>query len=330
MLHGIGELLNGGTGVVPYLLFAAGLLMIIRGTDWFVDSSVWIARVLDVPELIIGATLVSLCTTLPETTVSASSAIFGHAQMAIGNALGSIICNTSFILGLTLLFAQPPLTERKRLLKNGGFLIFLILLVFYMGVRFRMIGHVSGLVLLGLLLLYLGSNVRDAKRFADIHPDEPVDKRRATVVRNTVLFIVGALFTVGGSSLLVQNGVKIAQMMGVPDIVIGVTMTALGTSLPELVTAITAIRKKVYNLSVGNIIGADILNIVLVTGTSAAILPIPMDRALLSFHLPAVLLVVSLLLLFVLQRRQFRRWNGAVLLIIYAAYITLSFIPGLF
>jgi cation:H+ antiporter len=333
MLHAIGDLwgrLSQGSGIVPYLLFLAGLLMIIRGTDWFVDSSVWIARVLDVPELIIGATLVSLCTTLPEATVSVSSALYGHAQMAIGNALGSIVCNTAFILGVTILFAQPPLSERKRLLKNGAFLLFLILLVFFIGTQFGAIGRIAGIVLLMLLALYLAGNIRDAKHYADIHPDAPVDKRRRTVVRNISLFILGALFTVGGSSLLVQNGVKIAQMIGVPDIVIGVTMTALGTSLPELVTAITAIRKKVYNLSVGNIIGADILNIVLVTGTSAAILPIPMDRLLLGFHVPAVFLIVSLVLLFVLQRGRFRRWNGAVLLALYAAYITLSFIPGIF
>ena len=330
MLGNLWEQLSQAGGIVPYLLFAAGLLLIIRGTDWFVDSSVWIARVLDVPELIIGATLVSLCTTLPEATVSASSAIMGHAEMAVGNALGSIICNTAFILGITIIFARPPLTESKRLFKNGAFLLFLILLVFFIGTQYYQIGRTAGFILLGLLALYLAGNIRDAKRYADAHPDEPVDKSRPTVVRNICLFIIGVLFTIGGSSLLVQNGVKIARILGVPDIVIGVSMTAFGTSLPELVTAITAIRKKVYNISVGNIIGADILNIVLVTGTSAAILPIPVNRMLLSFHIPAVFLVVSMVLLFVLQKGNFRRWNGLLLLLVYAAYITMSFMPGLF
>ena len=330
MISNLWDQLCQAGGIVPFLLFAVGLLLIIRGTDWFVDSSVWIARVLDVPELIIGATLVSLCTTLPEATVSASSAIMGHAEMAVGNALGSIICNTAFILGVTILFARPPLNESKRLFKNGAFLLFLILLVFFIGTRYDQISRTAGFVLLGLLVLYLGGNVRDAKRYADAHPDEPVDKSRPTVVRNICFFIIGVLFTVGGSSLLVQNGVKIARMMGVPDMVIGVSMTAFGTSLPELVTAITAIRKKAYNISVGNIIGADILNIVLVTGSAAAILPIPVDRLLLSFHIPAVFLVVSMVLLFVLQKGNFRRWNGLLLLAVYAAYITLTFMPGLF
>ena len=330
MLGNLWDQLCQAGGIVPFLLFAVGLVLIIRGTDWFVDSSVWIARVLDVPELIIGATLVSLCTTLPEATVSASSAILGHAQMAVGNALGSIVCNTAFILGITIVFARPPLNESKRLFKNGAFLLFLILLLFFIGTQFYQVGRTAGFVLLLLLLLYLAGNIRDAKRYADAHPDPPVDKRRKTVVRNIGLFAVGVLFTIGGSSLLVQNGVKIARLMGVPDIVIGVSMTAFGTSLPELVTAITAIRKKAYNISVGNIIGADILNIVLVIGTSATILPIPVDRMLLSFHIPAVFLVVSMVLLFVLQKGNFRRWNGFLLLLLYTAYITLTFMPGLF
>ena len=330
MLGNLWDQLCQATGIVPYLLFAAGLLMIIRGTDWFVDSSVWIARVLDVPELIIGATLVSLCTTLPEATVSISSAILGHAQMAVGNALGSIVCNTAFILGITILFARPPLNEGKRLFKNGAFLLFLILFVFFIGTQYYQVGRGAGFVLLLMLVLYIGSNVRDAKRYADAHPDPPVDKRRKTAARNISLFIIGVLFTVGGSSLLVQNGVKIARMIGVPDVVVGVSMTAFGTSLPELVTAIAAIRKKAYNISVGNIIGADILNIVLVIGSSAAILPIPVDSILLSFHIPAVFLVVSMVLLFVLQKKNFRRWNGILLLLAYTTYITLTFMPGLF
>lgn len=315
---------------MPFLLFLVGFVIIIKGSDWFVDSAIWIAKVLDVPNIIIGATLVSICTTLPEAMVSASSSLRGNSSIAIGNALGSIMCNTGFILGITLIFSRPPINDRKRFFKNGKFLLFCLLFVTAFVATTNEISRTTGFILLGFLILYLTNNIIDAKQFADEHEDEPVDKSRPTFFKNISLFIIGITMTVIGSNLLVSNGEKIAILFGVPDIIIGLTMTAFGTSLPELMTAITAIRKKAYNISVGNVIGANILNIVLVVGLSSVILPIKGTMQLLYFHLPATFVIcTSLLISAIINKDRFKRLSGVVLVFLYALYLYLLLFSGI-
>lgn len=308
---------------LPYLLFLVGFIMIIKGSDWFIDATIWIAKVLKVPNIIIGATLVSICTTLPEAMVSGSSALHGNPSIAFGNALGSIACNTGFILGLTIILSRPELRERKKLHKTGLFLVFLLTLLTGFSIVFGEISRVTGYMFLAILVIYLYNNIKDAKMSAaEITEDESIKVTKEIILKNTLLFVVGITLTVIGADLLVKNGEVIAKMLGVPDIIIGVTLTAFGTSLPELVTAITAIVKKAHDISIGNVLGANILNIILVIGLSSSILPFKIQHSWLTYHIPFVFAIVLLLVLFsMINKKRFNRWNGVIMMGTYFAYI---------
>lgn len=307
----------------PYLLFLIGFIMIIKGSDWFIDATIWIAKVLRVPNIIIGATLVSICTTLPEAMVSGSSAVNGNASIAFGNALGSIACNTGFILGLTILLSTPVMKQKKKLRKTGIFLVFLLTLLTTFAIIFGEISRITGFMLLGILVLYLYHNVKEAKMSnSELEQDKNIEITRSIVIKNIVIFILGIVLTIWGANILVTNGEKIAKMLGVPDIIIGVTLTAFGTSLPELVTAITAIVKKAHDISIGNILGANILNIILVIGLSSSILPFKIQNSWLTYHIPFVFAIVLLLVTFtMINKEKFKRWNGLLMIATYFTYI---------
>lgn len=313
-------------GMWCYLLFALGLVIIIKASDFFVDSAIWVARASHIPEIIIGATLVSLCTTLPETFISAASSLHDMPEMAFGNAFGSIACNTAFILGLTVFLSKPPIHNRRNTARN---LIILVLLIAGMGFFLLysggLIPHWLGLILLGLLLVYLVGNVRSARRGCNSHAVERVDTSRHAVIQNVLFLALGAFGVVIGSDLLVENGERIARSLGVSEMIIGLTITAFGSSLPELVTSITAMLKKAHNLSIGNIIGADILNILLVTGLASTIEAIHIDLESALFTIAFDFVIAMILLTFILSnKRCLHRSNGLLMLLLYGGYITVN------
>ncbi|NLL70218.1 MAG: calcium/sodium antiporter [Epulopiscium sp.] len=312
--------------MMPFILFTAGLIMIIKGSDWFVDSAVWIARASKIPDIIIGATLVSLCTTLPEAMVSTNSALRGNTDMAFGNALGSIIFNTGFILAITILFSTPRLRERKKFQKTGRFLLLLLIFLLVIGILFQEISRFTGIFLLIILLLYMFYNVQTSRQKPDLNMPIPVHTDKGTVIKNIVAFIVGVILTIGGANLLVVYGEEIARILGVPDLVIGLLLTSVGTSLPELVTAIVSMKKGNQDLSIGNVLGANILNIILVIGLSATILPIHIGKSWIVFHLPFAIFIIGLVLLFIrINKEKLQRKNGLFLLASYLMYFILTF-----
>lgn len=310
---------------MPVILFLIGLLLIILGSGWFIDSTIWIAKVLKVPNLIIGATIVSLCTTLPEAMVSGSSAFKGNADIAFGNALGSIAFNTGFILALTILLIKPQLDERRKLIKTSSILIFALSLLTAVAFLFNAITRITGFLFLGMLSLYLYSNVRDAKKSQLTKRKQKyaqVNRDKKTIVKNIFLFVIGITFTIVGANMLVTNGESIARMLGVPDVIIGLTLTSFGTSLPELVTSISAIIKKAHDISIGNVLGANILNILLVIGLSSTILPINIQPSYLTMHIPFVFGIVGLVVFFIFaNKKHFMRWNGVVMMGVYSVYL---------
>lgn len=309
--------------IVLFLLFILGLVLIIIGSDWFVDSTIWIAKVLRIPDLIIGATLVSVCTTLPELLVSTGSALDGDTSMALGNAAGSVACNTALILGTAIIFSTPYLYNKKPLKIKSLSVSFMLLLILTIGYFTGFITRGLGIILLSLTGLFIYYNYSEAKAHRKItEKDDTVDTSRKNIIRNAVLFVVGLAFTIAGARLMVVYGLKIAYVLNVPSIIIGVTMTALGTSLPELMTSITAIRKKVSAISIGNIFGANILNLTLVLGSSAIIKPIELTKDILSFHLPVILgitLIISTGTF--LARKKYPRILGIILLLSYIGYM---------
>ncbi len=313
-------------GIWCYVLFALGLLLIIKASDYFVDGAIWVARISRIPEVIIGATLVSLCTTLPETVISAMSSAHGMPEMAFGNAFGSIACNTAFILALPLLIARPDIHNRRSIVRN---LVVLVALLLLMGFSLLhtggQISRLMGLLLLALLVVYLVGNVKSAKREPHASAHTALETGARAWLKNGLSLGLGAVGVILGSNLLVHNGELIARSLGVSELLIGLTITALGSSLPELITAITAMRKRAHSLSVGNIIGADILNILLVTGLATVISPIGIDLASAIFTIAFDFVVVMALLTFTLTNQyRYRRTDGLFLLLLYAGYLAVN------
>ncbi len=312
---------------ISILLLLIGFGLIIFGSDLFIDKTVWIAKIFKIPNIIIGATLVSFGTTLPEVMVSTASALRQNTQIAFGNAIGSIAVNTGFILALTIILSRPNLKDKKSIVKTGSFSTFLILLLIFFSYYFGELGTVAGITLIALLILYIYFNVKDAKASAkELIEDEQLERGPKILAKNIFFLLVGLGFTILGANLLVVHGEKIARFLGVSDIVIGLTLTAFGTSLPELVTSITAIFKGVHDISIGNVLGANVLNILLVLGVSSNIYPIPTPMEYFTLHIPYVLILTILVVMFsLLNKKNLKRWNGLVILASYVGYLFLLF-----
>ena len=316
--------------LIPVLLFLVGLLCLIKGGDWFVDGSTGIARRFHVPELLIGATVVSIGTTLPEVMVSTTSALSGHGEIAYGNAIGSVICNAALIAAITAA-VRPGKVDPKSL--RVPVLFFFAAAALYTGVAYST-GYFSrpiGFVLLALFVAYIVCNVLAMKNAPA--PEEEEDGGESSLGKDIGLLVVGAALIAVGANLLVDNGTLIAQALGVPESVIALTFVALGTSLPELVTAITSLAKGHGALSLGNVIGANVFNLVLVSGVSVSLAPfsIPQESTLFGINaslvmdIPVMWAVMLLLTVPALLKGKLSRWQGILLLCIYAAFCTIQF-----
>ena len=323
--------------LIPVLLFALGLVLLIKGGDWFVDGATGIAERFHVPEIIIGATVVSIGTTLPEVMVSATSALTGHGEIAYGNAIGSIICNTALIAAITVAVKPGPVDTRS--LKTPVLFFFASAAIYCLNAYISgYFGRVMGIVMLAIFALYLFVTIRQGFRSpANAEPEEDAEEmekaKELSMGKAAILLVVGAALIAVGANLLVNNGTLIAQAMGVPESVIALTFVALGTSLPELVTAITSLAKGHGALSLGNVIGANIFNLVLVCGVSMTLAPfrIPQSstiagrNASLVLDIPLMLFVMAFLCLPALARKKLSRFQGIILLAIYAAFCAIQF-----
>ena len=317
--------------LIPVLLFVLGLALLIKGGDWFVDGATAIARRFHLPELLIGATVVSIGTTLPEVMVSTNSALSGHGEIAYGNALGSVICHTALIAALTIA-VRPGKVDRAALRTPVGF--FFAAAALFAGVAYTSgrFGRASGAALLVLFVAYMILTVRQMTG----NPPKEAEAEEAKELplwQAVALLAVGAAFIAEGADLLVDNGTLIAAALGVPESVIALTFVALGTSLPELVTAITSLVKGHSALSLGNVIGANLFNLVLVSGLSMTLSPftIPQNstiaghNASLVLEIPVMFAVMLLLTVPALAKGRLARWQGVTLLCIYAAFCAIQF-----
>ena len=346
---------------VAVLLFLVGLGLLIKGGDWFVDGASGIARRFHLPEILIGATIVSIGTTLPELMVSATSAVEGHSGIAYGNAVGSIICNTALVSAITITFSPGP-TEKKSF--RLPLIFFFISAAFYVAVAyiFREFSRLTGIILLLIFVAYTIVSVIVMKKngesaeapsvdTGDIFNDEQTEEEKpkeyknafmrfykgTSLAKDIIFLIIGAGLIAIGARLLVDNGTLIAKNMGVPESVIALTFVALGTSLPELVTAITALVKKHSNLSLGNVIGANFFNVVLVCGTAATLKPfeLPVEGKMilglpssLVVDVPLMMIVMLIMTIPVLAKGKMYRTQGIILLLIYSAFCVFQFVAG--
>jgi len=321
--------------VIAVALFLLGFVLLIKGGDWFVDGATGIAHRFHLPELLIGATVVSIGTTLPEVMVSAQAALQHNSGISYGNAIGSIICNTALISAITIVAHPGPVKKKTLRLPVMGFFFAAIIycLIAYTTGEFR---RWHGIMLLCIFLAYMILSVVQMKNGGSEEeaPAEETPVKEVPVWKDILMLVVGAILIAIGAKLLVDNGTLIAEALGVPSSVIGLTMVALGTSLPELITAITSLRKGTGALSLGNVIGANLFNIVLVSGVAITISPfrVPAEKMLMGVNasllvdIPVMLLVMSILCFPALAKEKLFRWQGILLLIIYAAFITFQFL----
>ncbi len=307
---------------VIILLFMLGLVCIIKGGDWFVDAAGWIAEVSGIPRFIVGATIVSLATTLPELFVSSIAASKGQADMAIGNAIGSVTANTGLIMALSMVFLPMAFKRRDYLFKSV--LLMGTVALLWLLCSDGTLPLARGLIMFVIFGVFIWENVRAAKKSSENETaSKPEKPTRDTVLRHILLFILGAAGIVIGSNLLVDNGTLLAGRLGIPESVIALTAVAIGTSLPELVTAITSIIKKEASLSVGNVIGANLIDTALILPVCSLISggTLNVAASTIRVDMPVCLAVTMIALIPALISQRFRRWQGVALLAVYAAYL---------
>jgi cation:H+ antiporter len=309
--------------VQAVILFLVGLVLICFGGDRLVDAAVAIAEKMGIPQIVVGATIVSLGTTLPEILVSTTAAFDGSAAISAGNAFGSIICNTALIAGLTQTIRPSKKVELSSVGWRSIFFFAVIIGMDIYGYLTGTFGRGCGIVLLALFVLYAFLNIRFAGRE---EAEEDKEVSQVSVPKQLLILVVCAALLYVGANLLVDNGIYIATAAGIPERVIAVTFIALGTSLPELVTSIVSLIKGFGNVGLGNIIGANILNMLLVIGIPASIAGIPLERSTVMVDIPLAALVMAVLLLPILVRKKSSRIQGILLLGIYAAYCITSFV----
>lgn len=320
------------------VLLLLGLIIIIKCGDWFVDAASWFAEVSGIPKLIVGATIVSLATTLPELLVSTFAAISAKTQtnpefvdMAIGNAVGSVTANTGLILAIALI-CIPTAIKRSEYLLKSILLILSSFVIAIFGKFFNGVGMVASICLLIIFIIAMTENIiiaiQKTKKESYVNDTKQYDKSKKSIGINVIKFIIGAIGIVVGAELLKNNGQTLAEVCGVPTRIISVTIIAIGTSLPELVTTVTAIIKKQASLSAGNIIGANIIDLTLILPICSLVYgdTLPMLGAVSSIDLPACFIVTIIALIPTLIMKKFTKIQGFILLFVYVGYLVLTII----
>ena len=378
--------------LISVLLFALGLVLLIKGGDWFVDGAVGIAKRFRLPDIVVGATVVSIGTTLPEVMVSTTGALSGSGAMAYGNAIGSIICNTALIAAISIACNPGPVNVKS--MKTPAIFFFASAALYCVAAyALGTFPQWMGFVMLGIFIVYMLLTVRNGMKNPDEAADEEEEEESAgmpwfglivvgivagaialggmlfeeiplwyaiatvavvaaylviggkiniggngerNLIMELLLLVIGAAIIAVGADLLVEHGQVIALGLGVPETVVALLFVALGTSLPELVTTITSLKKGRASLGVGNVIGANVFNLVLVSGVAVSLAPfdVPAENMLLDtnlnlslvFDIPVMLCVMSLMIFPALIGKKLSRWQGIVLLCTYAAFCGLQFV----
>jgi cation:H+ antiporter len=303
--------------IINVLLLILGLGFIIKGGDWFVDSAIWMARITKIPPFIIGATIVSLATTVPEVFVSVIATMQGSTDLALGNAIGSIIANIGLIMGISLFVAPPKHTSKDYIIK-GLYMVASAIILIALSLD-GLLSKPQSLILWGLLIGFFILNITSSKKDGTME-EVAFDKKYV------FLFILGAISVVIGARLLVDNGVAIARALNITEAIIGLTIVAVGTSLPELVTTITALIKKNSNLSLGNIVGANIMNILLVipSATLVSTSGLVMRMQTVVQDIPFSILFMSIAMIPPLLFKRFFKWQGLLMLVTYGIYLIIT------
>jgi cation:H+ antiporter len=328
----------GFPAIILLLLITACLIILVKGADWMIDGVVCLASRTGLSRIVIGATIISLGTTTPEAFVSVMAAWMGNSGLALGNGVGSIIADTGLIFGLTCILCSVPIN--RYILNRTGWvqvgaatlLVVISVIVWIIAPEKPVLNRWIGVFFLILLTGYLYVTYKWSQQGGDLicADDTETTEHKAMPLAQCWLMVVGGLILVISTArVLVPCAAETASRIGVPDDIIAATLVAFGTSLPELITAITAIRKECADIVVGNVVGADVLNCLFVIGAAAAAKPLTITQNFFTFHFPAMLIILFSFRIFIFMNRdnRFKRWQGVWLLSIYVLYIALQYSP---
>jgi cation:H+ antiporter len=323
--------------LVLLIICAVAIALLSKGADWMIDGVVEIAERTGLPKIVIGATVVSLGTTLPEAFVSTMAAFMGNPGLALGNGVGSIIADTGLIFGITCVLVAVPVNRfilnRTGWVQVGSATLLVVISVILLFTAPEgeqpMLTRWVGILFLLLLAAYMYATYVWAKQggATDMADEEQETGGSMSLGKAWLMVVGGLLLVVTGARVLVPAAAEVAGRLGVPEDVIAATMVAFGTSLPELMTAIAAVRKGHPEITVGNIVGADVLNVLFVIGAAAVAAPLAIPPTFYTFHFPAMLIILISFRFFIWMNKDgvFYRWQGAWLLSVYGIYVFLQY-----
>ncbi len=304
--------------VLQLLLLALGFVMLMKGADWFVEGASSIADRLGIPQLVIGLTIVAMGTSLPEAAVSISAALKGSAEITIGNVVGSNILNVLIILGLTSVICAIAV-QKSTVYYEIPFTIVVTIWLAILGLMDNQINRLEGVILWVFMIIYLLYLLRMAKNGNQNADEEGAGEKQSSLLKSLLWILVGAVLVIWGSDVAVDAATNLALSFGMTERLIGLTIVALGTSLPELVTSVTAAIKGKPDIAVGNIVGSNIFNILFVVGTTALITPVVYSA---DFLVDSLVAIGAMVLLFfcVVRKKKLGRLGGILMLAAYAGY----------
>jgi len=307
--------------VLNVVLLILGFVLLIKGSDVFVDASAGIAKNLKVPNLVVGLTIVAFGTSAPEAVIGISAAINGSSELAVGNSIGADIFNLVFIIGFCAL-VRPMYINFKEIARDYWIALMGPILLFAMMVFFEdSIPRFGAALLLTIFFIYVVIVVKGALKNRVLEEADEEDPAPHSLKRNLLFGVLGLALIIGGGELTVHHAVDIATTIGISERVVGLTIIAIGTSLPELIISFTAARRGENSLAIGNIIGSSIFNIMFVLGISGMILPLAIDTGLM-FDIAALLFGSSVFLVFVLTKKRIARYEGLIMVFLYVSYLT--------
>lgn len=314
-----------------YVALVAGIALLVYAGDWVVKSSVWVAEYFNVSKLIIGVTIVSMGTSLPELCVSLSAALGGSANISIGNVVGSNIANVCLILGITAIIITLPIA--RSVIRRDLMILLAATLLFAFSLIDSEINILEGIFMLLLMVLYMYLTFKSAKLEPSSKEPDTEPAKKHNIWLSFLIVIISCAGLIAGSELLVYGAENIARSLGVSDRVIAVTVVAIGTSLPELTTSIVAAIKKELDISVGNIIGSNIFNICMIIGLTSCVTPLEAEENILSFDvwfLLASLLLLGITVFPIKGKTEIVRIEGILLLLLYIGYYVAMGLTGQF
>lgn len=303
------------------VFIAIGFAMLMLGAKWLVDGSSAIARKYHIPEIVIGLTIVSIGTSMPELMVSFTSALEGHSDISVGNVIGSNLCNLLLILGLTSI-VTPLVFSKTTKDYDISIMLFSTIIVLLLANKGNILSRADGILLLVLFISFILYTIKIAQKSMNNCKENEVEIPKGKMIVSVIKILVGIVLLKFGGDISVNNAVEVAQVLGVSERIIGVTIVAIGTSLPELITSIVAALKKEIDIAIGNIVGSNIFNLLLILGVSATISPIVYS---IEYNFDFILLSIASLLLLCFamfgKKDTMTRFNGLIYLLMYGGYM---------